>query len=170
MHLDKGLVHVYTGNGKGKTSLSLGMCFRAVGRGLKCCFIQFVKGIETGELIAAKYLPNFEFIQTGRPNYNFEVIEEDYERAKKGLELAYQKMNDNDMLVLDEINVAVYLGLLSIGEVTAMVRSKPRKLELILTGRHARPEVIELADYVTVLELVKHPFYKGINARKGVDY
>ncbi len=170
MALERGMVHVYTGNGKGKTSAALGLCLRAVGRGLRCCFIQFIKGVPTGEMEAAKYLPNFEFYQTGRPGYDFRVTPEDYERAQEGFKLACMKAEEFDVLVLDEINVAVHLGLLEVSQVVSFVKGKPTELELILTGRYAKPEVIELADYVTYFQLLKHPYYRGFKARKGVDY
>jgi len=168
--LKRGLIHVYTGNGKGKTSAALGLCLRAVGRGLKCCFIQFLKGVPTGELKGAESLPNFEICQMGRPGYDFKVVEEDYKRAKEALELAKEKAKEVDVLVLDEVNVAVHLGLIPLEELLEFIREKPPSLELILTGRHAKPQLIEAADYATDFRLIKHPFYKGLKARKGIDY
>ncbi|WP_456419161.1 cob(I)yrinic acid a,c-diamide adenosyltransferase [Thermovibrio sp.] len=170
MALDRGMVHVYTGNGKGKTSAALGLCLRAVGRGLKCCFIQFIKGVPTGEMEAVKHLPGFEFYQTGRPGYDFRITDEDFKRAREGFELALKKSSEVDVLVLDEVNVAVHLGLLEVSQLVDFIRGKPPYLELVLTGRHARAEVIELADYVTYFQLVKHPYYLGRKARKGIDY
>jgi len=168
--LKKGFVHVYTGNGKGKTSAALGLCLRAVGRGLKCTFIQFLKGWETGEFLAANYLPNFEFIQTGRPDYDFKPTEEDRERVYQGLKLAEEKISKTDVLVLDEVIVAVHLKLLDEGELLSLIEKKPKTVELILTGRHATERLVEAADYVTYFQLIKHPFYRGEEARKGIDY
>ncbi len=170
MELKRGLVHLYTGSGKGKTTAALGLCLRALGWGLKCCFIQFIKGKETGELFSIGELPNFEFYQTGRPDYDFHPTEEDRERAKRGLLLAREKAKEVDLLVLDEINVAVHLGLIPLEEVIDFVKKKPLSLELVLTGRHAKKELIELSDYATYFQLLKHPFYRGIPARKGIDY
>jgi len=170
MELKRGLVHVYTGNGKGKTTAALGLCLRALGWGLKCCFIQFIKGKETGELLSARKLPNFEFYQTGRPDYDFQPTEEDRKRAQRGLFLAREKAKEVDLLVLDEINVAVHLGLIPLNEVLEFIKNKPLNLELVLTGRHAKREIIELSDYATYFQLLKHPFYKGKPARKGIDY
>ncbi len=164
------MVHVYTGKGKGKTTSALGLCLRAVGRGLRCCFIQFVKGVSTGEMEAAKYLPGFEFYQTGRPGYDFKVAPEDFERAKRGFKLAMEKSSQVDLLVLDEVIVAVHLGLLELSALLDFIESKPLSLELVLTGRYAKPQLIEVADYVTYFQLVKHPYYRGVKARRGVDY
>ena len=166
----KGYVHLYTGNGKGKTSAAVGLCVRAVGRGLKCSFIQFIKGKETGEMIAAKELPNFEFIQTGRPDYDFRPNDEDRIRARKGLKIARERMKSVDVLVLDEVVVAVFLKLIEEEELLSLISEKPESLELVLTGRHATGRLIEVSDYVTEFQLIKHPFYKGERARLGIDY
>ncbi len=170
MPLKKGFIHVYTGNGKGKTSAALGLCLRAAGRGLQCCFIQFVKGRKTGEMETIKKIENIEFIQTGRPDYNFTVTDEDYDRARRGLKIASEKIKEFDVVVLDEINVAVHLGLLNKQDVLSLIKNKPKNVELILTGRFAKREIIEIADYVTEFQLIKHPFYRGEDAREGIDY
>jgi cob(I)alamin adenosyltransferase len=170
MPLKRGFVHVYTGNGKGKTSAALGLCLRAIGRGLNCCFIQFLKGRTTGEIEAVKKLPNFCFIQTGRPDYDFCVTEVDRQLALKGFKLAEEVLDKFDILVLDEINIAVHLGLIPLSRLIALIERKPFNLELVLTGRHAKAEIIRRADYVTEFNLVKHPFYRGENAREGIDY
>lgn len=170
MALKKGFIHLYTGNGKGKTSAALGLCLRAIGRGLSCTFIQFLKGKETGELLAAKYLPRFEFIQTGRPDYDFRPNEEDRRRAEGALNLVRERMEGTDVLVLDEVVVAVHLKLIEEEELLSLIREKPEKLELVLTGRHASRRLIEVADYVTYFQLIKHPFYRGEGTRKGIDY
>jgi cob(I)alamin adenosyltransferase len=170
MPLKRGYVHVYTGCGKGKTSAALGLCLRAVGRGLSCCFIQFLKGKTSGEIEAVKRLPNFHFIQTGRPNYDFCTTEVDRELALKGLQIAEEALGKFDILVLDEINIAVHLGLIPLSRVIALIERKPPEVELVLTGRHAKAEIIKRADYVTEFHLIKHPFYRGENARKGIDY
>jgi len=168
--LKRGCVHLYTGSGKGKTSAAVGLCVRAVGRGLKCSFIQFIKGKETGEMIAAKYLPNFEFIQTGRPDYDFKPNDEDRERAERGVEIARDRMGKVDVLVLDEVVVAVHLNLIEEEELLSLIYEKPSGLELILTGRYATKRLIEASDYVTHFQLIKHPFYRGLSARKGIDF
>jgi cob(I)alamin adenosyltransferase len=168
--LFKGLIHVYTGNGKGKTTAALGLTIRAAGNGLKCCFIQFIKGKPSGEMFALKNFPQITFIQTGRKNYDFNPTEEDKTLAEKGLKLAVDLAPRFDLMVLDEINVAVHLKLLKTQDVVSFIKNKPENLELVLTGRHAPAEFIKLADYVTHFELIKHPYYKNIKARKGIDY
>ncbi|WP_457679110.1 cob(I)yrinic acid a,c-diamide adenosyltransferase [Thermovibrio sp.] len=168
--MERGLIHVYTGNGKGKTTAALGLCLRAVGRGLKCCFVQFLKGALSGEVKAVKYLPNFQLYQTGRPDYDFKPNEEDRKRVREGFLLAKEKVKEVDLLVLDEINVAVYLGLIKVDEVLDFIKSKPKKVELVLTGRNARAEILEVADYATYFQLIKHPFYSGVKARQGIDF
>jgi len=125
MPLKKGFIHVYTGNGKGKTSAALGLCLRAVGRGLSCCFIQFLKGKAVGELEAVKRLPNFHFIQTGRPDYDFHITEADRELALKGFQLAEEALGKFDVLVLDEINITVHLGLVHLSRVINLIEKKP---------------------------------------------
>ena len=167
---EKGLVHLYTGNGKGKTSAALGLCLRAVGRGLKCCFLQFLKGAPTGELQAAEFLPNFYFKQLGRPDYDFKPTPKDALLARKGLKLAEELAPKFNVMVLDEVVVAVHLKLLPLEELLNFVTKKPRGLELVLTGRYAPKELVEVADYATHFQLLKHPYYKGESARKGIDY
>jgi len=168
--LKRGLIHVYTGDGKGKTTAAVGLTVRAAGNGLKCCFIQFLKGWPTGEKEVLEKLPTVTFIQTGRRDYNFKPTEIDKELVKKGFEKAKEISNSYDLIVLDEINVAVFLKLLEPKEVLEFLKNKPKNLELVLTGRHAHPEVVKIADYVTYFEMIKHPYYKHLKARKGIDY
>jgi cob(I)alamin adenosyltransferase len=98
------------------------------------------------------------------------LVPEDYARAKEGFSLAKEKAKEVDLLVLDEVVVAVHLGLIELSELLAFIRGKPKALELVLTGRYAARELIEVSDYVTYFQLVKHPFYLGVQARKGIDY
>jgi len=168
--LKRGFVHVYTGNGKGKTTAAVGLSVRAVGWGLKVSFIQFLKGRPTGEMKVLSEIPDVEFVQTGRPDYDFNPNEEDRKRVLEAMRLARERAGSVDLLVLDEVNVAVHLGLLPLPTLVNFIKEKPEGLELVLTGRWAKPEVIELADYVTYFELVKHPFYRGKPARRGIDY
>ncbi len=168
----RGLVQVYTGDGKGKTTAALGLALRAVGNGMKVGFIQFLKGERGGEhLFAARYHP-FEIIQVGTGSQFGRPLEELADEAKRTLKLASEMMSQGnyDLLVLDEICVAVHKGFLAIGDVLAFIESKPASLELVLTGRYAPPELIERADLVTEMKIVKHPFQRGIPARKGVEY
>lgn len=173
----RGLVIVHTGNGKGKTTAALGTALRAVGHGMKVLIIQFIKGSwRYGELKSLKRLePELELIRVGK---GFVGIiddklprEEHVEAARKGLELAREKVmgGEYDLVILDELNYAVLGGLIPIEDVLDLVRNKPSWVHLIITGREARPELIELADLVTEMREIKHPYQKGIKAQQGID-
>ena len=170
---NKGLVQIYTGNGKGKTTAALGLALRASGQGAKVVIIQFMKGWEHyGELKAAEALPGVTLIQTGRPDYVYrgQETEKDYSEAARGLELAQKYAKECDLLILDEINVALDYDLIRLNDVEDLVRSKPESLELVLTGRNADESLLELADLVTEMREMKHPYQKGIEARRGVEF
>jgi len=174
----KGLVIVFTGEGKGKTSAALGIAIRACGHKMYVSMVQFIKSpSNTGEAAAAERLaPEFEFIPMGRGfviNSKTGVPLSEHERAAEdALLLACQRAQSGswDVLILDEINNAVKLGLLKIKDVVELVRNKPEKLHLILTGRDAHPDIIALADMVTEMRCVKHPYDGGIPAQKGIDF
>ena len=172
---EKGLVHIYTGKGKGKTTSSLGLAMRALGHGANVTVIQFMKGWkEYGELITASKLEGLKIIQTGRPDYVYRGKEqpEDYDEAERGMETALRVMSSGkcDMLILDEINVAIEYGLLPLELLIELVKNKPFGMELVLTGRDAKKELIELADLVTEMKEVKHPYNDGTTARRGVEF
>ena len=173
-----GLVIVYTGNGKGKTTASLGVALRAVGHGLKVCMVQFIKGEwHYGELNSLKKLePDFELIVAGKGFIGIidddHAFEEHVRAAKTALDIVEQKMSLDifDIIILDEINYAVHLGLLSLGDVMKIVKNRPKHLSLILTGNYACDEIILLADLVTEMKEIKHPYKKGIKAKRGIDF
>ncbi len=174
-NLGLGMIHVYTGDGKGKTTSSIGLGIRAAGHGFKVYMIQFMKGqINYGELETVKLIPNFEIRQFGRPDFvdknNPEEI--DIQLAKEGLAHAKDIVSagEVDMLILDEVNVAVEWGLFSYREILELIKNKPKNMELVLTGRHAPREFIELADTVTEMKEIKHPYMEGITARKGIEF
>jgi cob(I)alamin adenosyltransferase len=173
--LERGLTQVYTGDGKGKTSAAFGLALRAVGRGLKVYVIQFIKGgFDYGELYVVKRLPNFKMKAFGRGKFVTDVppAEDDVKLAKEAFKLAREVVNggEYDVVVLDEINVALHLKLIGIEEVVELIRSKPKHVELILTGRYVPPEVVELADLVTEMKEIKHPYTKGVPPRRGIEY
>jgi cob(I)alamin adenosyltransferase len=173
--LEKGLVQVYTGNGKGKTTAAFGLALRAVGRGLKVYIIQFIKGgFDYGELYVVDKLPNLTLKAFGRGKFVTEkpAGKEDVDLAEEALALAEEvvKSGEYDIVVLDEINVALNLKLIETGRVLELIKGKPKHVELILTGRYAPDEIIETADLVTEMKEVKHPFNKGYHARKGIEY
>lgn len=170
----QGLVQLYTGNGKGKTSAALGLGLRAAGHGFEVYMIQFMKGqINYGELEAVKHIPNFTIQQFGRPDFvdKANPAPEDIKYAKEALERAREliKVGSVDFLILDEVNVAIDFGLISEKEVIALIKSRPPHMELILTGRYAPPSLIEIADLVSEIKEVKHPYQQGVAARKGVE-
>ncbi len=173
--IDKGLVQVMTGNGRGKTSAALGSVLRAVGHGLRAYIVFLMKGdYPYGEHNALSQLSNVTFSRFGQQGFvdPQNVKPEDREQARKALEAAREAMlsGEYDMVVLDEVNIAVAWKLLEIDEVAKLISDKPEKVELILTGRYADAKLIELADLVTEMVKIKHPFDKGVIARRGFDY
>ena len=174
-HLETGLVQVYTGGGKGKTSAAFGLVLRAIGRQLRVYVIQFIKGgFDYGELYATKRLTGLKLKAFGRGKFITEKPPEeiDVKFAREAFELTKKIVNkgEYDIVVLDEINVALDLKLLKVDEVVKLAKNKPRHVELVLTGRYAPPEIIEAADLVTEMREVKHPFQKGVPPRKGIEY
>lgn len=174
----RGLIAVYTGNGKGKTTAALGTALRAVGYGKRVCVIQFIKGDwHYGELDGAKRLePELEWIRAGIGFYRImgdDRPEEAHRKAAaQGLSTAREKICSGDyaLVILDEINVAIDEGLLEAGDVVELLGQKPEKMHVILTGRGAPPEILEVADLITEMKEIKHPFQEGILAQKGFDY
>jgi len=170
-----GLVQVYTGNGKGKTTASLGLAFRAAGHGLRVFVIQFMKGQTVyGELAAAEKLAPFLTIeQVGRPQFvdKNAPSEEDYRLARQAFDRARSLLlsGEYDLVVMDELNCAVDFGLIPVEEVKEMIRNKPFHTELVMTGRGAHPEIIEMADLVTEMREIKHYFNQGQPARVGIE-
>lgn len=174
--LERGLIQVYTGNGKGKSTASFGLAIRAVGRGLQVRIIQFLKtGIDYGEIETFKRLePELKVISFGRKGFisRTGVTEHDYQLCREAFDLAKKivEEGETDLLILDEINTALYFKLLDLEEVLSFLKNKPYNLELVLTGRYAIQEIIDMADLVTEMKEIKHPFAKGIKARKGIEY
>jgi cob(I)alamin adenosyltransferase len=173
--LEKGLIQVYTGNGKGKSSAAFGLALRAIGRGLKVYIIQFIKGgFDYGELYIVDKLPNLTLKAFGRGKFVTEKPAEkvDVEFAEEALALAEEvvKSGEYDIVILDEINVALNLKLIKLEKALKLIKDKPKHVELVLTGRYAPNEIIEIADLVTEMKEVKHPFNEGFQARKGIEY
>lgn len=169
-----GLVQVYTGNGKGKTTASLGLAFRASGSGLNVLMVQFLKPQEEyGEQIAAKRFDGFEIVSLGIDHMTSEVTrEEDIRLAKEALDYLSDVLNSDeyDLIIADEINVAMSWNLLTSEEVIEVLKGRNKNKEVVLTGRGAPDKIIEYADLVTEMVMVKHPFDKGIGARRGIEY
>ena len=173
--LEQGLIQVYTGNGKGKTTASLGLALRGVGRELMVCMIQFMKGGGPyGEQIAAQKLdPYLTIVQTGRPGWvnKDNPDEKDKTLAREALELARKAATEGeyDLVILDEINGALSMGLVPVEAVLDLMRDKLPNVELVLTGRNADERVIEAADLVTEMREIKHYYKAGVNARLGIE-
>lgn len=173
-----GLIVVITGEGKGKTTSALGMAVRAAGHGMKVCVIHFMKGdMFSGEFDALERLsPDIEFHIMGKGFYGIKgdklLPKQHQKAAKEALRVAEEKMLSGkfDMLILDEINNALSLGLIRLKEVLGLLDKKPPLMHIVLTGRDARPEVIEKAHTVTETKEIKHAFRTGIEPQKGVDY
>lgn len=173
--LERGIVQVYTGRGKGKTSAAFGLALRAIGRGLKVYIVQFIKGgFDYGELYVIDKLPNLELKAFGRGKFiaqklpekeDVKLAEEAFQHAKNVVETG-----SYDVVILDEINVALNLKLISLEEVLKLIKNKPKHVELVLTGRYAPNEIIQAADLVTEMKEVKHPFNRGFHAREGIEY
>ncbi|MBW1918097.1 MAG: cob(I)yrinic acid a,c-diamide adenosyltransferase [Deltaproteobacteria bacterium] len=172
--LTQGLVQVYTGDGKGKTTCALGLALRAVGRGFKVLMIQFLKGEESGERLAALRLaPEFTIRHFGRCGFirKDHPDPQDVAQAQEALALAQQSIQSGeyDLVILDEINIALYFNLLSVAEVLDLLQSRPPQVEIVLTGRYAPPEIIAAADLVTEMKNLKHYYERGIPAREGIE-
>lgn len=171
---ERGLVQVYTGNGKGKTTAAIGLAIRAVGQGLRVFIGQFMKGSTYGELSTLALIPNITLRQfgTGRWVIRGQAAPEDIEAAQKGFAEVEEAVfsGDYDVVVMDEINVATAWQLIPLEKVIELIRHKPAKVELVLTGRAAPPEIVDLADLVTEMMPIKHPADKGIFARKGIEF
>lgn len=172
--LERGCIQVYTGNGKGKTTAALGLSLRALGRGLKVCFFQFIKGGGPyGEqLIAERLAPDFVIIQTGRPGWvNTKDITEDRRLAQDAVQQAREALlsGDYDLFVCDEINGAIAFGLIDVEQVLELMHIKPHHVELVLTGRNADERVLRAADLVTEMKDLKHYYQTGVPARIGIE-
>jgi cob(I)alamin adenosyltransferase len=178
MELKKGLIQVYTGIGKGKTTAALGQSLRSAGSGLKVYMVQFLKTDDTGELNSVKRLyPEFQIFRFEKPRGFFWTLN-DTEKAvlKKEIEEAFKfckktvSENSCDILILDEVMGALQNKLLSVNEILALIKNKPEKIEIIMTGRNVPEEIVDAADLITEMREVKHYYKQGIPARKGIEY
>lgn len=175
MKSSTGLIQVYTGNGKGKTTAALGQAMRAAGQGLKVYIVQFMKGWpHYGELDTVGQHSNVTMKQFGRPDYVYkeDPAPEDIRLAREALEHAREivRSGQYDLVILDEVNVALEWDLIQLDNVLSLLDQKPDKVELILTGRYAHPEVTARADVVTEMREIKHPYHRGIVSRRGIEY
>ncbi len=174
--MKKGYIQIYTGEGKGKTTAAVGLAIRAIAANLKVFFCQFLKGKESGELgFLRKVTGEIDIYRCGlnkfcvnRDNPGTDQIE----AAKKGFEISKEAIfsGNYDIVILDEINVALYFNLLKIEDVLHVLKNKPSSVEIILTGRNAPKELYDYADLISEIREIKHYFHKGVRARKGIEY
>lgn len=172
---DRGLVQIFIGNGKGKTTAALGATIRALGHGLRVYIVFFMKGdYPYGEFSILSKLSNVDVANFGFRHFTDpnSIKPEEIEQAKLALSAAREAVLSGgyDLVVLDEVNVALAFKLIELDEVIRLIKDKPQNVELILTGRYADTELLELADLVTEMVKIKHPYDKGLLARKGIEY
>ena len=168
-------IHVYTGDGKGKTTAAFGLALRHLGRGKKVAIVQFMKPRISGEIISLAKIKEFEdklLIRSyGNNGLIKEIKPEDIKEAQKGLKEVSRIFKQKfDLVILDEINVALALGLLPLKMVIKIIESRPLGTNLVLTGRRAHLKILELADLVTEMRKIKHPFDQGVKAKKGIEF
>jgi cob(I)alamin adenosyltransferase len=167
------MIQVYTGTGKGKTTAALGLCLRAAGAGMRIYVCQFIKGRAYSELSSLKKFRNIKVEQFGRGCFiRKSPGKTDITLAEKGLEKINKIINDNefDLIVLDEANVALDLGLLKTKRIVDILKAAPKKTEIVLTGRNAPKEIIRLADLVSYIKEVKHYYRRGVKCRRGIEF
>jgi len=174
--MQQGLIHIYCGNGKGKTTACIGLALRCAGRGNKVLLVQFLKSRTTGELTSLQYVPNIE-VMRGKAimKFTFQMTEEE----KKQVLLEHEKLFENvikkcsdekiDLLILDEVIGACNTGVFNAASLLEFLKNKPVSMEVVLSGRDPQAELVELADYVSEIKKIKHPYDKGIPARTGIE-
>lgn len=174
----KGMIHIYTGDGKGKTTAAIGLAIRAAGHGMKIYFVQFLKGRKTGELEALKKFSNItvDRINPDLHKYFYQLGQEEKDLLCKRIEEGWRRLclelseENYDMLILDEILGVLDNNLLNPEELVGFIKNRPVGLELVLTGRNAPEELVKMADYVTEMKMFRHPYQYGIPARKGIEF
>ncbi|MBS3810465.1 MAG: cob(I)yrinic acid a,c-diamide adenosyltransferase [Halanaerobiales bacterium] len=170
--MEKGYIHVYTGNGKGKTTASLGLALRSVCAGNKVFMGQFVKNMKYNEARAGNYLPNFKIEQFGEGCFfDRKPVQKDIEAAKRGLKKIEEilKKGEYDLVIMDEINIATHYNLLSPDRVLQVIKQRKENVEVVLTGRYASDLIIREANLVTEMKEIKHYYTQGVKARDGIE-
>lgn len=170
--LQQGYIHIYTGNGKGKTTAALGLATRALGAGLRVFIAQFIKDMKYSEANFFDSINNgkVRMEQFGRGcSFHREFTQDDAEAAQQGLTVVKSTLQEWDLIILDEITHAIKHNLISLEDVISLLEQKPENVEIVLTGRDAPEKLIEIADLVTEMREVKHYFKKGVYARKGIE-
>ena len=173
--IEKGLLIVHTGKGKGKSTAAMGLAVRAIGNGMKVGIVQFVKGVwETGERVVLDKFPDLCVIRAMGEGFTWETQdrERDIAAARQAWEMAKEMINDPSykMVILDELNIVLRYDNLPLDEVIAVLQNKPEMLHIAVTGRNAKDELIEIADLVTEMTQIKHPFRSGVKAQIGIEF
>jgi len=173
--IEKGLLIVHTGKGKGKSTAAMGLAVRAIGNGMKVGIVQFVKGVwETGERQVLEHFPDLVTIKAMGQGFSWETQDRqrDIAAAENAWEMSKEMMNDPSfkMIILDELNIPLRYGNLDIEAVVEFLKNKPEDLHVVVTGRNAKEELIEIADLVTEMTMVKHPFRSGVKAQIGIEF
>ncbi len=167
-------IHLYYGNGEGKTLAAIGQAIRSIGHGKRVVMVQFLKGRKSvGEVKASSKIDGFEIYQFGSTRFiDLEKpSENDIKRAREGISFAKEIIKQKPfVLILDEITLAAYYGIVDVEEVLNLISSAPKRMLIILTGRKSPKRLIDVADLVTEMKEIKHPFKKGVKARKGIEY
>ncbi len=173
----KGLIHIYTGDGKGKTTAALGLALRAAGQGMRVVIVQFLKGSDSGEVHALCLIPGITLLRN-QVDYGFfkfmtaeeqqDLIAEHNDNLQKALTLV--QSGNCDMLILDECIGAYTLGALDRAVIDDLLHNKPAELELVLTGRDPTEQMLAMADYVTEMRKIRHPYEQGVSQREGIEY
>ncbi len=173
--IEKGLVIIHTGKGKGKSTAAMGLAVRAIGNGMKVGIVQFVKGVwETGERVVLDKFPDLCVIKAMGEGFSWETQdrERDIAAARHAWEMAKEMINDPsyNMVILDELNIVLRYENLPLDEVVEVLQNKPEMLHVAVTGRNAKDELIEVADLVTEMTQIKHPFRSGVKAQVGIEF
>ena len=173
--IEKGLIFIHTGKGKGKSTAAMGLAIRAIGNGMKVGIIQFVKGVwSTGERVVLDKFPDQVVIKAMGDGFTWETQDRkrDIEAAEGAWVMAREMISDStyDMVILDELNIVLRYDYIPISSVIDTIKSKPENLHVILTGRNAKKELIEIADLVTEMTQIKHPFRSGVKAQVGIEF
>ncbi len=171
---EQGLIHLYCGDGKGKTTAALGLAVRAAGYGNRVTIVQFLKSTDTGELHTLKKIPNIEIIRSHEMlGFTFRMNEQEKQHAavvqQELFSQALSSAQRCDLLILDEIMAAINTGMISVDQVVQLIETKPQTLEIVMTGRNPPLELVELADYFSEIRKIKHPFDRGVPARDAIE-
>lgn len=172
--MEKGLVHIYTGDGKGKTTAAVGLATRALGQGLRVGFFQFLKSGFSGEMFVLSKSGATFMAPQGSGKFVWEMNDEEKQQCKTqqqgNFDRAVQMQEQFDVLVLDEVIGAITTGMLDEADVLEFVKNKPEAMELVMTGRGASEKLLKLADYITEMRCIKHPYTQNVTARKGIEF